>query len=61
MFNWLTGKAGNKIPPGECFEQLLKRKGILRMPGAHNAMAALLAKRCGFEALYVSVLPYRQV
>ena len=39
---------------GERFRELLARRGILRLPGAHNGMAALQAKRAGFEALYLS-------
>ncbi len=41
-------------PAGERFRALLARPGILRMPGAHNGMAALQAKQAGFEALYLS-------
>lgn len=40
--------------PGERFRALLARPPILQMPGAHNGMAALQAKRAGFEALYLS-------
>src|SRR5580693_351845 len=36
------------------FRNLLKRPGILKLPGAHNGMAALQAKAVGFEALYLS-------
>jgi len=43
-----------KGPPGERFAQLLDRGGILRIPGAYNGLAALQAKRHGFEALYLS-------
>ena len=39
---------------GERFRALLQRPGILQVPGAYNGMAALLAKRAGFEALYLS-------
>src|ERR1700754_5290107 len=39
---------------GRRFRELLKRPGILRLPGAHNGMAALQAKAAGFEALYLS-------
>jgi methylisocitrate lyase len=39
---------------GSRFRSLLKRPQILRMPGAHNGMAALQAKAAGFEALYLS-------
>jgi methylisocitrate lyase len=41
-------------PAGERFRALLARPGIVQMPGAHTGMAALQAKRAGFEALYLS-------
>ncbi|EJN15947.1 methylisocitrate lyase [Bradyrhizobium sp. YR681] len=39
---------------GRRFRDLLKRPGILQLPGAHNGMAALQAKAAGFDALYLS-------
>ncbi len=36
------------------FRELLARPNILRLPGAHNGMAALQARAAGFEALYLS-------
>jgi methylisocitrate lyase len=39
---------------GERFQALLDRPGIVKAPGAHNAMAGLLAKAAGFDCLYVS-------
>ncbi|MEO3471507.1 methylisocitrate lyase [Roseomonas sp. CAU 1739] len=41
-------------PAGLRFRRLLDRPGILQMPGAHLGIAALLAKKQGFEALYMS-------
>lgn len=41
-------------PAGLRFRRLLDRPEILQMPGAHFGLAALLAKRAGFEALYLS-------
>jgi methylisocitrate lyase len=41
-------------PAGQRFRALLDRPQILRMPGAHLGIAALLAKEAGFEALYMS-------
>ncbi|WP_439613976.1 isocitrate lyase/phosphoenolpyruvate mutase family protein, partial [Reyranella sp.] len=41
-------------PAGVRFRSLLERPQILRMPGAHNGIAALQAARAGFEALYLS-------
>lgn len=41
-------------PAGVRFRALLDRPQILQMPGAHLGIAALLAKKQGFEALYMS-------
>lgn len=41
-------------PAGARFRALLDRPEILRMPGAHLGLAALLAQKQGFEALYLS-------
>src|SRR5258708_18020931 len=39
---------------GARFRALLERPAILQMPGTHNGLAALQAKRAGFDALYLS-------
>ena len=41
-------------PAGVRFRRLVERGGIAQLPGAHNGMAALQAKRAGFEGLYLS-------
>ena len=41
-------------PAGVRFRRLLERPEILQMPGAHLGISALLAKKQGFEALYMS-------
>jgi methylisocitrate lyase len=41
-------------PAGERFAKLVRGGGIVRMPGAYNGLAALQAKRHGFQALYLS-------
>jgi methylisocitrate lyase len=41
-------------PAGFRFRALVERGGIVQIPGAHNGMAGLQAKRAGFEALYLS-------
>jgi methylisocitrate lyase len=51
---YLLGDSETETPPGVRFAALVKRGGILRLPGAHNGLAALQAKRQGFEALYLS-------
>ncbi len=42
------------MPAGELLRGLLRQSRILRLPGAHNGLAALQARRAGFEALYLS-------
>ena len=51
---WLEGDETKKEPASKCFGKLLERNVILRMPGVHNALAALLAREAGFSAVYVS-------
>ena len=51
---YLVAKDLPSEPAGMRFRALLDRPAILRMPGAHNGMAALQAKAAGFEALYLS-------
>jgi len=41
-------------PAGHRFRALLAEPSILRLPGAHNGLAALQAKARGFPALYLS-------
>ncbi|MGA7541122.1 MAG: methylisocitrate lyase [Steroidobacteraceae bacterium] len=54
MSSYLVGQNVPKEPAGERFAKLVRRGGIVRLPGAHNGLAALQAKRHGFEALYLS-------
>jgi methylisocitrate lyase len=54
MMNYLVADDLPTSPPGHRLARLLERPGILRMPGAHNGMAALQAAAAGFEALYLS-------
>ena len=54
MSIYLIGQGLPPEPAGERFAKLLRRGGILRIPGAYNGLAGLQAKRQGFEALYLS-------
>jgi methylisocitrate lyase len=54
MSIYLVGQNVPAEPAGERFAKLIQRGGIVRMPGAYNGLAALQAKRQGFEALYLS-------
>src|SRR5207244_9900490 len=49
---WLTER--DERPAGDRLAALWAKPGIVRMPGAHDALAGLLARRAGFEALYLS-------
>ncbi len=50
---WLT-QADSAASAGERLAKLWERPGILTIPGAHNGLAAMLARRAGFEVLYLS-------
>ncbi len=51
---WLTEAKRDPRPAGDRLAALWARPGIVRIPGAHSPLAALLARRAGFEALYLS-------
>src|ERR1700683_3501394 len=51
---YLVGEQLPRLPARDRFRPLGARDGIVRMPGAHNGLAALQAKEAGFEALYLS-------
>ena len=42
------------IAAGQRFAELLSEGRILQLPGAHNGMAAIQARRAGFQAIYLS-------
>jgi methylisocitrate lyase len=51
---WLTETNRDPGPAGDRLAALWAEPGILGLPGAHDPLAALLARRVGFRALYVS-------
>ncbi len=51
---WLEGNGRDQKPAGDRLWELLQRPRILGVPGAHNGLAGQLAKKAGFEALYIS-------
>ena len=51
---WLVERDRDPRPAGARFADLVARPRILRVPGAHNPLAALLARKAGFEAIYLS-------
>jgi methylisocitrate lyase len=51
---WFDKPGDQAKPAGERLGELWRVPGIVQIPGAHNALAALLARRAGFQALYLS-------
>ena len=51
---WLTETDRDPRPAGDRLAALWAEPGIVGLPGAHDPLAALLARRAGFRALYVS-------
>lgn len=56
--SWLVNEELSQKELAEQFRQLMTQPDILKIPGAHDAMAALVAKQVGFEALYLSGAAY---
>lgn len=55
---WIVNEAIAQKQLAEQFRTLITRSTILQIPGAHDAMAGLMAKKVGFEALYLSGAAY---
>ena len=51
---WFDKSADQAKPAGERLAELWRAAGIVQIPGAHNPLAALLARQAGFQALYLS-------
>lgn len=54
MARWLIGSEQAERSSGARLREMLAASGIVRAPGAHNALAGLIAREAGFKALYVS-------
>lgn len=55
---WVVEPTVSQKELAEKFRTLVQEPGILQIPGAHDALAGLMAKRAGFEALYLSGAAY---
>jgi len=51
---WLEGNDKAERPAGIRLQELIEQPKILGVPGAHNGLAGMLAKKAGFKALYIS-------
>ncbi len=55
---WIVHQPSTQAELANRFRQLIKEPNILQIPGAHDAMAGLIAKKTGFQALYLSGAAY---
>ncbi|RYG72289.1 methylisocitrate lyase [Lentibacillus lipolyticus] len=51
---WIVDQSSTQEELANQFKELIKQEDILQIPGAHDAMAALVAKKTGFSSLYLS-------
>lgn len=51
---WIVHQTSSQETLATKMKQLINEPSILQIPGAHDAMAALIAKKIGFSALYLS-------
>lgn len=55
---WIVDPIDDQCTLAERFRKLVNKSAILQIPGTHDAMAALMAKQVGFQALYLSGAAY---
>ena len=55
---WIVDQPSSQTELANRFKELMTAPDILQIPGAHDAMAALVAKQAGFSALYLSGAAY---
>lgn len=51
---WIVDAATSQEELAAQFKAAIQEENILQIPGAHDGMAALMAKKAGFSALYLS-------
>ncbi|MGM0746794.1 MAG: methylisocitrate lyase [Bacillota bacterium] len=56
--SWIVNQQSTQEELAQRFRSLMSAPGILQIPGAHDAMAALIAKQTGFSAIYLSGAAY---
>lgn len=55
---WIVDHPSSQAELANKFKELMSAPELLQIPGAHDAMAALIAKQAGFSALYLSGAAY---
>jgi methylisocitrate lyase len=51
---YLLGESHPAAPAGQRFRDMVRKGEILGIPGTHNGLCSLQAKRAGFKAVYLS-------
>jgi len=51
---WLEDSNSNAQTASQTLRERLKQPTILEVPGAHDALSAVMARQAGFECLYIS-------
>ncbi|THE12652.1 methylisocitrate lyase [Bacillus timonensis] len=55
---WIVDKERSQEELASIFRKKMEAPAIMQIPGAHDGISALLAKKTGFEALYLSGAAY---
>lgn len=55
---WIVNRQSTQAELANRFSKLIDAPNILQIPGTHDAMAGLIAKKEGFQALYLSGAAY---
>ncbi len=55
---WVVQNMTSQKDLAEQFKKLMLKEDILKIPGVHDGMTSLIAKKTGFEALYLSGAAY---
>lgn len=55
---WIVNQQSGQAELAARFRKFMEAPGILQIPGTHDAMAGLIAKKIGFNALYLSGAAY---
>ncbi|WP_010631140.1 methylisocitrate lyase [Sporolactobacillus vineae] len=56
--SWLVNRQSSQSQLAARFRELMNGPEILKIPGVHDGMSALIAKKVGFRALYLSGAAY---
>ncbi|WP_404451563.1 methylisocitrate lyase [Virgibacillus necropolis] len=56
--SWIVEEGSSQTILAERFRELMNDNEILKIPGAHDGMSALVAKETGFQAIYLSGAAY---